>query len=151
MMECWIIDNTTKYKIMTNLAWKKQSFLRPIFHYSKLDGIVKSRKTRKMSYLFQHLTKSSTYETLKQVQGDRSGLFTISSIFHYSISIVWSHLIISRNSLEARSFSRIVPYRSEWGIGLASSAPMAPGRQLSSGWSWEKNRLTKEKSSLPKG
>jgi len=36
-MECWIIDNTTKYKIMTNLAWKKQSFLRPIFHYSKLD------------------------------------------------------------------------------------------------------------------
>ena len=28
----------------------------------------------------QHLTKSGTYETLKQVQGDRLGLFTRSSI-----------------------------------------------------------------------
>ena len=29
-----------------------------------------------MLNLFQHLTKSWTYETLKQVQGDRLGLFT---------------------------------------------------------------------------
>jgi hypothetical protein len=29
-----------------------------------------------MLNLIQHLTKSRTYETLKQVQGDRSGLFT---------------------------------------------------------------------------
>jgi len=35
-MEYWIIKNTIKYKITTNLAWKKQSFLRPIFHYSNL-------------------------------------------------------------------------------------------------------------------
>jgi hypothetical protein len=26
--------------------------------------------------LFQHLIKSRAYETLKQIQGDRSGLFT---------------------------------------------------------------------------
>jgi len=26
--------------------------------------------------LIQHLTKSMSYETLKQVQGDKSGLFT---------------------------------------------------------------------------
>jgi len=30
--------------------------------------------------LIQHLTKSRIYETLKQVQGDRLGLFTRSSI-----------------------------------------------------------------------
>jgi len=29
-----------------------------------------------MLNLFQHLTKSGTYETLKRVQGDRLGLFT---------------------------------------------------------------------------
>jgi len=29
-----------------------------------------------MLNLFQHLTKSWTYETLKRVQGDRLGLFT---------------------------------------------------------------------------
>ena len=29
-----------------------------------------------MLNLIQHLTKSTTYETLKQVQGDRLGLFT---------------------------------------------------------------------------
>ena len=29
-----------------------------------------------MLNLVQHLTKSRTYETLKQVQGDKSGLFT---------------------------------------------------------------------------
>jgi hypothetical protein len=29
-----------------------------------------------MLNLIQHLTKSRTYETLKQVQGDKSGLFT---------------------------------------------------------------------------
>jgi len=32
-----------------------------------------------MLNLVQHLTKSRTYETLKQVQGDRLGLFTSSS------------------------------------------------------------------------
>jgi hypothetical protein len=29
-----------------------------------------------MLNLIQHLTESRTYETLKQVQGDKSGLFT---------------------------------------------------------------------------
>ncbi len=38
-----------------------------------------------MLNLIQHLTKSTTYETLKQVQGDKSGLFTRSSFIHYSI------------------------------------------------------------------
>ena len=38
-----------------------------------------------MLNLFQHLTKSSTYETLKRVQGDRSGLFTRSLIFNFTI------------------------------------------------------------------
>ena len=33
-----------------------------------------------MLNLFQHLTKSWTYETLKQVQGDRLGLFTSPSM-----------------------------------------------------------------------
>jgi len=33
-----------------------------------------------MLNLVQHLTKSGTYETLKQVQGDKSGLFTRPSI-----------------------------------------------------------------------
>jgi len=30
-----------------------------------------------MLNLIQHLTKSKTYETLKQVQGDRLGFFTL--------------------------------------------------------------------------
>ena len=34
-----------------------------------------------MLNLFQHLTKSGTYETLKRVQGDRLGLFTRPSNF----------------------------------------------------------------------
>jgi len=33
-----------------------------------------------MLNLIQHLTKSMSYETLKQVQGDKSGLFTNPSI-----------------------------------------------------------------------
>jgi hypothetical protein len=33
------------------------------------------------SALVQHLTKSMIYETLKQVQGDKSGLFTRPSKF----------------------------------------------------------------------
>jgi hypothetical protein len=33
-----------------------------------------------MLNLVQHLTKSMSYETLKQVQGDKSGLFTRPSI-----------------------------------------------------------------------
>ncbi len=37
-----------------------------------------------MLNLFQHLTKSRIYETLKRVQGDISELFTRPSIFHYS-------------------------------------------------------------------
>jgi len=32
-----------------------------------------------MLNLIQHLTKSRTYETLKQVQGDKSGLFARAS------------------------------------------------------------------------
>ena len=38
-----------------------------------------------MLNLIQHLTKPRTYETLKQVQGDRSGLFTRSSNLNYII------------------------------------------------------------------
>jgi len=46
-------------------------------YYIKIDEFVKSKKAEKMSCLVQHLIKSSTYETLKQVQkGDKSGLFT---------------------------------------------------------------------------
>jgi len=33
-----------------------------------------------MLNLIQHLTKSRTYETLKQVQGDKPGLFTRPSL-----------------------------------------------------------------------
>jgi hypothetical protein len=36
-----------------------------------------------MLNLIQHLTKSTTYETLKQVQGDRMGLFTSPSILDF--------------------------------------------------------------------
>jgi hypothetical protein len=36
-----------------------------------------------MLNLIQHLTKSKTYETLKQVQGDRLGLFTRPSYLNY--------------------------------------------------------------------
>ena len=36
-----------------------------------------------MLNLIQHLTKSMGYETLKQVPGDKSGLFTNPSIMEY--------------------------------------------------------------------
>jgi hypothetical protein len=36
-----------------------------------------------MLKLIQHLTKSMCYETLKQVQGDKSGLFTAPSLLTY--------------------------------------------------------------------
>ena len=39
-----------------------------------------------MLNLVQHLTKSMSYETLKQVQGDKSGLFTNLSILDFAIS-----------------------------------------------------------------
>jgi len=35
-----------------------------------------------MLNLIQHLTKSTTYETLKQVQGDRLGFFTSLSLLN---------------------------------------------------------------------
>jgi len=38
-----------------------------------------------MLNLIQHLRKSMSYETLKQVQGDKSGLFTNPSILHFTI------------------------------------------------------------------
>ena len=40
-----------------------------------------------MLNLIQHLTKSGTYETLKQVQGDRLGLFTSPL---YKVFEIWS-------------------------------------------------------------
>ena len=40
-----------------------------------------------MLNLIQHLTKSTTYETLKQVQGDRLGLFTSPL---YKVFEIWS-------------------------------------------------------------
>ena len=43
-----------------------------------------------MLNLFQHLTKSWTYETLKQVQGDRLGLFTSPS---YMGSLLFCYLL----------------------------------------------------------
>jgi len=39
-----------------------------------------------MLNLVQHLTKSGTYETLKQVQGDESGLFTKPSNYNFDCS-----------------------------------------------------------------
>jgi hypothetical protein len=38
-----------------------------------------------MLNLVQHLMKSTTYETLKQVQGDKLGLFTRPSNFRFQI------------------------------------------------------------------
>ena len=47
-----------------------------------IDEFVQSQKRKNvMLKLVQHLTKSMCYETLKQVQGDKSGLFTRPSLF----------------------------------------------------------------------
>ncbi len=40
-----------------------------------------------MLNLVQHLNKIGTYETLKQVQGDKSGLFTRPSGIDYIINL----------------------------------------------------------------
>ena len=52
-----------------------------------------------MLNLFQHLTKSGTYETLKRVQGDRLGLFTRPSL----MVIAWFKRMI-RSRLDLRTF-----------------------------------------------
>ncbi len=41
-----------------------------------------------MLNLIQHLTKSRTYETLKRVQGDISGLFTRPSKLHFEFYVL---------------------------------------------------------------
>jgi hypothetical protein len=49
---------------------------------SVLDGLGKSEEPKNvMLNLIQHLPKSRTSETLKQVQGDKSKIFTSPSIF----------------------------------------------------------------------
>ena len=42
-----------------------------------------------MLNLVQHLTKSMCYETLKQVQGDKSGLFTRASLILFDKSDIF--------------------------------------------------------------
>jgi len=83
-----------------------------------------------MLNLIQHLTKSTTYETLKQVQGDRLGLFTspseiesIRSLLRarskpcpfYGVNILRLKPNLLLMNREALSFSR--PYHSSNGIG----------------------------------
>ena len=45
-----------------------------------------------MLNLFQHLIKSNGYETLKRVQGDKSGLFTRLSKIHLILSVKSSNI-----------------------------------------------------------
>ena len=56
-----------------------------------------------MLNLFQHLTKSWTYETLKQVQGDRLGLFTSPS--KHDKKVKGSRLEVGGNKNKKRVFS----------------------------------------------
>ena len=56
-----------------------------------------------MLNLIQHLTKSTTYETLKQVQGDRLGLFTSSS---YIVIFYQKKLPIQFSSVHYKSTSK---------------------------------------------
>ena len=46
-----------------------------------------------MLNLVQHLTKSMCYETLKQVQGDKSGLFTRPSNLDFDIRISYLRVL----------------------------------------------------------
>jgi len=62
-----------------------------------------------MLNLVQHLTKSRTYETLKQVQGDRLGLFT-------SSPFVWSTKKITIEKIK----QRLVPLYKEEGLQCVS-------------------------------
>jgi hypothetical protein len=66
----------------------------------QISGTRKKSKTRKnvMLNLIQHLTKLRTYETLKQVQGDKAGLFTRPSDLRF-------HLPARSGYGEGRDFS----------------------------------------------
>jgi hypothetical protein len=70
----FILDSFGKIteKIEKQLSLMKQS---------RLHEFLNIRKPGKMSCLIQRLTNSRTYETLKQVQADKSRLFTRPSRF----------------------------------------------------------------------
>jgi hypothetical protein len=67
----------------------------------KHDEFAKSKKKAEnvMLNLIQHLTKSIAYETLKQVQGDKSELFTrpssISGLFNFPVKIITKMLFVN--------------------------------------------------------
>ena len=50
-----------------------------------------------MLNLIQHLTKSGTYETLKQVQGDKLGLFTRPSNMNLNNEEKWTLLDLEKS------------------------------------------------------
>jgi len=50
-----------------------------------------------MLNLIQHLTKSRTYETLKQVQGDKLGLFTRPSNMNLNNEEKWTLLDLEKS------------------------------------------------------
>jgi hypothetical protein len=53
-----------------------------------------------MLNLIQHLIKSRTYETLKQVQGDKSGLFTKPSYIIVATFVCFTLLCDRKNMLK---------------------------------------------------
>ena len=83
-----------------------------------------------MLNLIQHLTKSRTYETLKQVQGDRSGLFTRPSTLVSFISFKYCQLKEHFDKISI--ISPIIPSSSPGlPINVLSSPPRVNLRMLS--------------------
>jgi hypothetical protein len=78
-----------------------------------------------MLNLVQHLTNSRTYETLKQVQGDKSGLFTgpsnLISWFVIFATTIKDYPLLSSEILNLYEYKRI-------------KYTLSPSRTEGSGW-----------------